>query len=43
MSVLYLWVLPGKAAPGGYRRTGVVSAWADTGKVRARLFERTEP
>ena len=39
MSVLYLWVLPGKAAPEGYRRTGVVSAWADTGRVRAEPWE----
>ena len=40
MSVtLYLWLRPGAAAPAGYHRSGVVSRWPDTGRVRAELWE----
>jgi hypothetical protein len=37
-----LWVRPGQAAPPGYYRTGVVSRWPHTGRVRATLWERQE-
>ena len=40
MRVTYLlWLRPGAAAPAGYRFSGVVSRWPDTGKVRAELWE----
>ena len=42
-TTLFLWVLPGRTPPEGYVDTGVTSVWPHTGKVRARLFERTEP
>ncbi len=39
MTTLYLWLLPGRPAPVGYRFSGVVSRWQDTGRVRAELWE----
>ena len=35
----YLWILPGRAVPPGYRATGVVSRWPDDGSVRSELWE----
>ena len=42
MTTIYLWLRPGAVPPVGYRPTGVVSLWPDTGRVRAELWERSE-
>ncbi len=43
MTTIYLWICPGAAAPDGYRRTGVVSRWQDTGVVRSELWAMELP